>query len=171
MSENVRVERFIELSTTLTAFSAYELRGTGQAESFVTTVSDVVGADVLDALLDAHEGVRAEAGADEDALARAIRCEILSDEKLGPIARNVIKLWYVGIWYDLPHAWRDRFGTPPRDGTFTVSAAAYTEALLWPAIGANPSGAKAPGYASWAQPPQIPAGSRPPAVPAESSGP
>ena len=170
MSDNVRVERFIELSTTLTAFSAYELRGTGQAESFVTTVSDVVGADVLDELLDAHEGVRAEAGADEDALARAIRCEILSDEKLGPVARNVIKLWYVGIWYELPHAWRDRFGTPPGDRTFTVSATAYTEALLWPAIGANPAGAKAPGYASWAQPPQIPAGSQPPAAPASASG-
>jgi hypothetical protein len=38
-----------------------------------------------------------------------------------------------------------------------VSAASYTEGLLWPTIGANPNGAKAPGYASWAQPPRIPA--------------
>ena len=27
---------------------------------------------------------------------------------------------------------------------------------LWVAIGANPPGAKAPGYGSWAYPPQIP---------------
>ncbi|HYO83919.1 MAG TPA: hypothetical protein VES20_21125, partial [Bryobacteraceae bacterium] len=39
---------------------------------------------------------------------------------------------------------------------FMVSAAAYTEGLLWPAIGANPPGAKGPGYGSWALPPRVP---------------
>jgi hypothetical protein len=38
-----------------------------------------------------------------------------------------------------------------------VNESAYTEGLLWVAIGANPPGAKAPGYGSWARPPQIPA--------------
>ncbi|MFE5901212.1 hypothetical protein ACFQ67_27870 [Streptomyces sp. NPDC056488] len=40
-----------------------------------------------------------------------------------------------------------------RETPFVVSPDAYTEGLLWRAIGAHPSGAKAPGYGSWANPP------------------
>ena len=47
-----------------------------------------------------------------------------------------------------------QYGVPYRI-TSTVTAASYQEGLLWPAIGANPPGAKAPGYGSWAQPPRI----------------
>ena len=39
--------------------------------------------------------------------------------------------------------------------TSTVTSASYQEGLLWRAIGANPPGAKAPGYGSWAKPPRI----------------
>ena len=72
------------------------------------------------------------------------------------MARNLIKLWYVGIWYELPRAWIEAFGARAANITFMASAQAYTEGLLWPSIGANPPGAKAPGFASWVGPPQIP---------------
>jgi hypothetical protein len=84
-----------------------------------------------------------------------LRRDIFSHELLGPIARNVVKLWYAGIWYELPREWTEAFGTRENNDTFGVSAAAYTESLLWPAIGANPPGAKGPGYGSWATPPRI----------------
>jgi hypothetical protein len=73
------------------------------------------------------------------------------------VARNIVKMWFVGIWYELPREWTEAFGARPGNVTFVVSGTAYTEGLLWPAIGANPPGAKAPGYGSWAFPPQIPA--------------
>jgi hypothetical protein len=60
------------------------------------------------------------------------------------------------MWYELPRAWTEAYGAREKNFTFTVSANAYTEGLIWPAIGANPSGAKAPGYGSWADPPKIP---------------
>ena len=156
MSDGSRLDAFLSLSSTLTAFEVFRLRGTGQAEAYFDTVTSVVGEQVVDELLLAWAGVREAAPEGGAELARALRRDGLSDPKLGPIARNVIKLWYVGIWHELPHAWRDAYGAQPRDVTFTVSAAAYVDALLWPAVGANPPGAKAPGYGSWVGPPVIP---------------
>lgn len=147
------IERFLAFSADVTAFTVFELRGTGQAEAYLATVTDIVGREMMDQLLDAYDRLRSEAQEERDF---RLRREIFGDEKLGPIARNIIKLWYVGIWYELPHAWTEAFGAREKNIKFTVSATAYTEGLLWPAIGANPSGAKAPGYGSWAGPPQIP---------------
>jgi hypothetical protein len=94
---------------------------------------------------------------EEQELNRAFRAKILGDEKLGPIARNVIKLWFVGTWYQLPYNWTQKFGINENDKTFVVSPNAYIEGLLWPTIGAHPMGAKAPGYGTWSAPPDIPA--------------
>ncbi len=73
-----------------------------------------------------------------------------------PIARNVIKLWYAGIWFELPPDWTDTYGALPTTARSPASPQAYPEALLWRAIGSNPPGAKAPGYGSWAFAPVFP---------------
>ena len=150
MTATGQLERFLAFSADVTAFTVYELQGTGQAEAYAAAVSGVVGEALLDDLLARH------AGLDRSALDEGLRKQIFGDERLGDVARNIIKLWYVGIWYELPLAWRENYGVREHDVTFMVSAAAYTEGLLWPAIGANPPGAKAPGYGSWAAPPRIP---------------
>jgi len=147
-------DRFLAFSAEITAFTVFELQGTGQAQAYLATVKDVVGEKLLGQLLDAYDRLRSEAQPARD---DRMRREIFGDEKLGPIARNIIKLWYVGIWYELPHAWTETFGALDKNISFMVSASAYIEGLLWTAIGANPSGAKAPGYGSWAAPPSIPA--------------
>jgi hypothetical protein len=151
-----RLERFLAFSSDVTAYSIFELRGTGLAEAYLATVEEVVGRQVLDALLDTYDAAVAAADGG-GALPDLLRRDLFSDLRLGPIARNLVKMWYVGVWYELPAAWTDAYGALPRNVAFTVSAAAYTEGLLWPSIGANPPGAKAPGYGSWAQPPRIPA--------------
>jgi hypothetical protein len=156
MSGDARLEQFLAFSTDVTAFAAFELLGTGQAQAYLSTVDDVVGRPLVDELLDAYRRVRSEANAGESTLDNLLRRDIFSDEKLGPVARSIVKLWYVGVWYELPRAWIESFGAVDKNHTFMVSATAYTEGLLWPAIGANPPGAKAPGYGSWAAPPRIP---------------
>jgi hypothetical protein len=148
------MDRFLQFSAEVTAFSVFELLGTGQAGAYCKTVTDIVGADLVEQLLAAYDRLRDDdAGVHEFRLRR----EIFGDEKLGPVARNIVKLWYVGIWYELPRPWTEAYGAIGNNITFMVSPAAYTEGLLWPAIGANPNGAKAPGYGSWAEPPQNPA--------------
>ena len=84
-----------------------------------------------------------------------MRDDIFNNDKLGPVARNIIKLWYTGTWFQLPNDWRKAFSESDKDTTFTVTAMSFTEGLLWKAIDANPSGAKAPGYGGWVLPPRI----------------
>jgi len=153
VSASDQLERFLDFSSEMTGFSVFDLEGTGQAQPFLDAVTGVVGEELVDELLDAYVGVDDQVRSKERET--MLRRAILSDEKLGPIARNVIKLWYVGIWYELPAEWTDAFGAHENDRMFTVSPAAYTEALLWPAIGANPPGAKGPGYGNWALPPKL----------------
>lgn len=145
---------FLRLSAVLTGFTPFDLRSTGQAEAYYSTLGDVVGDAIVGELLDAFRRVSGEAGEDEAARDRGLRREILSDDKLGPVARQVIKLWYVGTWYELPAEWQESYGTSENDRTFVLSPNSYKEGLLWPAIGANPSGAKPFGYGMWATPPR-----------------
>jgi hypothetical protein len=140
--------RFLAFSSEVTAFSVFDLQGTGQAESYLSTVIRVVGEETLAELLDTYARTAHRP--------RTLEADIFSSEKLGPIARNIIKLWYVGVWYALPPEWTESFGALENDGTFTASSGAYPEGLLWRTIGANPPGAKAPGYGSWAHAPIIP---------------
>jgi hypothetical protein len=155
-NDKVHLQDFLALSAVVTGFSSFRLLGTGQADTYLSTVIDVVGDSTVSDLLARFRLAREEAAGDEATLDRLLRAHVFSDEKVGPIARNVITLWDVGTWYQLPAAWRDAYGARERDVTFVVSAAAYTESLLWPAVGANPPGAKGQGYATWADPPRIP---------------
>lgn len=152
-SENF--QDFLALSVVVTGFTEFELIGTGQAEFYFSTVTRIVGEPFMTELCQRFHQIQSESQ-DEAALVTALRTEITSDDKLGPITRSIIKLWYVGTWYQLPYEWREAYGARDEDKTFVVSPVAYTEGLLWPTIGANPSGAKAPGYGSWSSPPRIP---------------
>ncbi|MFP4125877.1 MAG: hypothetical protein ACLFU0_04435 [Alphaproteobacteria bacterium] len=155
MASTDRRREFLALSATLTGFSVFRLEGTGQTDAYLGALTDIVGEATVDALTAVHRRVVDAAGGDEARLERGLRRELLSDGKLGPVARNLIKLWYVGTWHELPASWREAFGASGRDRTFVVSPEAYTEGLLWPAVGANPAGAKPFGYGMWAKPPRI----------------
>jgi hypothetical protein len=151
MPKPSRLDRFLAFSAEVTAFSVFELRGTGLAEVYLNATDEVVGPALIDELLDAWTALPSTAPRPD-----LLRGHIFGDAKLGPIARNIVKLWYVGTWYQLPTAWSEAFGPTQKDVTFVVSPTAYVEGLLWTAIGAHPSGAKAQGFGSWADPPDIP---------------
>jgi hypothetical protein len=146
---------FLSLSATLTGYSRFRLLGTGQADPYLETTRRAVGDDVLAGLLSTFAEILLDAAGDQQALDRGLRTRMLSDEKLGPIARSLIKMWFVGTWYELPQEWRDRYAVREPLTTHVVSPASYTEGLLWPTIGANPPGAKGQGFASWVGPPAI----------------
>jgi hypothetical protein len=149
------LDDFLDLSSALTGFSVFRLKGTGQAEPYLSTATEIVGEATVRSLLTDFRRIAGDAGNDEAALERGIRRHILSNDRLGPVARNIIKLWYVGTWYALPAEWRELYASRDRDRAFVVSPDAYTEGLLWPAVGANPSGAKPFGYGMWALAPRI----------------
>lgn len=155
MDDDDVLDGFLSLSSALTGYSRFRLVGTGQAGPYLTTTRRVVGDEILAELLTTFAAIHDHAAGNEQALDRGLRARILSDDKLGPIARSVIKMWYVGTWYELPQDWRDVYAARAHVSTHVVSPAAYTEGLLWPSIGANPPGAKGQGFGSWTGPPAI----------------
>jgi len=150
-----KFDNFLGLSVALTGFPSFNLQGTGLASLYYSTLVDIVGETTFSELLDTFRDLETKAKGDETALAECLRQDIFSSDLLGPIARNIIKLWYVGTWYQLPDSWRDAFGAREKDTTFVVSAVAFTEGLLWPTLGVNPPAAKAQGYGSWGQKPSV----------------
>jgi hypothetical protein len=146
-----RFDKFVLLSVQLCGISHFDLMGTGYAAQYFETVEEIVGSDLLDRLLKAF----AELPADPAACNAALPGAILNHPEFGPIARNIIKLWYTATWFQLPATWRENFGARPRDRTFVPYAYAYAESLLGPAVGAHPAGAKPTGHQSWTLPPQF----------------
>jgi len=142
---------FVTLSSELCGFSELTLRGTGYADAYFAAVVDMVGNDLVEELLTTYGRLPA----DPEARDRTLRARILSDEKLGPIARNIVKLWYTSIWFELPDAWHKKFKTQREDRRFIPFTYAYREGLLAPAVGAHVQGAKPPGYGSWAERPVL----------------
>lgn len=144
-----RANEFLEMSALLTGFDRVQLLGTGMAESYFHAIDAVLPAGLLDELLETCG--RLPAGADRET---AVGSEILGDPKLGPVARNVILMWYCGTWTALPDAWRSAYGASPLDTDRVLSAEAYQAGLQWTAAGAHPAAARQQGYGAWAAAPE-----------------
>jgi hypothetical protein len=145
---SARLGLFIEMSALLTGFARVQLLGTGKAGEYLRTLDEVPPAGVADELLTAFRALPAQG--DPEA---AVAAGILGEEKLGPVARNVILLWYCGTWSALPDYWRSAYGASPRDINHVVSGQAYQAGLQWVVAGAHPEGARQQGYGAWAVPP------------------
>lgn len=142
---------FMELSEEFCCIPAFHLRGTGYAKTYFDTVLSNVGIDALERLLAAYQRLPACCREHRD---DAIRADVLSDDEFGPIARNIIKLWYTATWFTLPLEWRTKFTTFRNGQMYLPATYAYPESLLGPAVGAHPAGAKPMGYQSWVLPPK-----------------
>lgn len=147
------LDDFVAVSAALTGYRSADLFGTGMAQAYLDHVSTVVGESFTARWLEVGRDVVRRAGHRE--LATEIELRLLDDPDYGPVARNVIVLWYTGQWVQLPGPWRDKHGANPADVDAILSPDAYTEGLAWDAIGAHPQGAKAPGFATWVAPPVV----------------
>lgn len=144
---------FVALSVVLTGFDDAELWGTGMVDPYLGWLLSVVGDRHTGALLTTARRILDDCGDDVEAVERLVAIDILADATLGPLARNLVVLWYLGQWNQLPAEWRDTWGANAMDQSCIISPEAYVQGLAWPAIGTHPPGAKMPGYGSWALPP------------------
>jgi len=150
------LEQFLSLSVGLTGFDRASLLGTGLLEEYYQQITSVIGEAFSQELWGIARQLNAHAnGADAD-LEAAIRRELMASPKFGPIARNIVQLWYWGAWIQLPEAWRRHYGTNPQDVTHFTSAGAYQQGLIWTAMGTHPQGAQQPGFGSWSLEPTSP---------------
>lgn len=137
------LRRYVALSAALTGFSPAELHGTGQARAYWQFMSGIAGEHGMGRLLAADP-------ADPQALHA-----LLADAHTGPLARNLIALWYTGQWTQLPLSWRNRHGAHAQDRTHYLSADSYAAGLVWRAMHSHPQGAQQPGFGSWSLPPIV----------------
>ena len=144
-----RTEQFVGLSAVLTGFARMQLLGTAMADEYLRAVDAILPAGVLDELLGVYQELPAG-----DGLEAAVAARILGDPKLGPVAQNLILLWYCGAWTILPAQWRTAYGATPGDKTGVVSAAAYQAGLQWMAAGAHAAGSQQQGFGAWSMPPE-----------------
>lgn len=142
-------EHFLELSAILTGFEKVELLGTGLVDSYYNEVVSIVGTTYSDELWQTTTKIIKHHSKDHTQLEAAVRREILASPLLGPIARNIIQMWYVGNWNELPQSWQQVYGVSPNDTTKVISPEAYEQGLVWDAINAHPPAAKQPGFDSW----------------------
>jgi len=143
--------RFVALSAFLTGFDEIQLLGSGLAEEHFAVLTDVLPADIVQDLLAAFDAL--PSGDDRQAAASTT---LIADPRLGPVARNIIVLWYSGTWTQMPSAWRDAYGASPLDTTRTTSGAAYRAGLQWLVAGAHAPGAAHQGFGAWALQPKMP---------------
>ncbi|MFI0884146.1 hypothetical protein [Streptomyces eurythermus] len=163
---------FVKFSAAVTGFSEFDLWGTGQAEEYYKTVVNQEGPDAI------RKVIASDLSAvPSDPVVNSIIKLWYVGVWYGPelVGRMDVAAWTApgrsGAKPAVPddsrpegsRAWvmsgQHRAGEDPAHGgnerkpLFVVSPDAYTEGLLWRAIGAHPSGAKAPGYGSWVNPP------------------
>lgn len=128
---------FIDLSIYLTGFSHFELMATGMASTYYDWLEKQAKSEFSD-LLTSFEKVQSLSDAQKQAVIQA------NHQILSPFVRSIIKLWYLGQWYN------------PDDPTQSeiLSAQSYQEGLVWNAIKAHPQGAKQQGFGAWSLPPE-----------------
>lgn len=148
------MEEFLLLSAILTGYSKADLLGTGLAEQYCAKLTSIVDEDICGALWIATRQATGGSSRPANKAERMIRKIILGNPMLAPLAMNIIQMWYLGSWSQLPQAWRNQFGAKANDVDHVISAEAYKEGLIWQAIGAHPQGAKQQGFGAWALPPR-----------------
>jgi hypothetical protein len=151
-AETDPIAQFVALSSALTGHTPAELWGTGMVAEYFQVLEATVGEEKVGELLTVWNAAVRKARRSERRLETLIARDILGHDALGDLARNLIMLWYLGQWFQLPLAWRDRYGASVLDQTRIVSAEAYKQGLVWEF--SHPQGAKAPGYGSWALKPR-----------------
>lgn len=138
---------FLEASECLTGFGRVELLATGMAAAYEAELRKAYGDEVVSRLLGEVCAVVKESGGDEARLERLMLARVFNDDTvLCAPAKNLAQMWYLGTLID----YTDQTPVVVFKRTAVVSAEAYRQGLVLADAGAHPSGAKQPGYGSWA---------------------
>lgn len=161
MATDPDVTSFSRLSSVLTGFAltriAPALDPIGLPSLFYAFIVQGQPGQPMQPLLAAYNAIDQQTGGvpgqqPPPTQAPLVQARILDDATLGPLARRIIRLWYLGVWYDTE---------PPTPAAFptgqVVSMEAYVGGLAWDAIQAHPMGYSEMHYGYWSTVPVAPA--------------
>jgi hypothetical protein len=149
---------FVHVSALLTGFDAIDLEGTGLVDQYAALYLSVL--DTATGVMFVGELRALEAANDHVA---AIDNALVSDV-VGPLLTNLVTLWYLGAWQQLPDSFWTATGRPRPAGDIShiPSSLAYEQGLAWRVACAHPPGARPTGYGGWALAPVVPVDDLPP---------
>lgn len=130
----------MNISAVLVGYEPIDLQGTGMASAYYAAVVSNDAGNNFPAFLTNAESILAEPN--EAAILSRTEAELMPLSAYGGLARQISILWYSGSWYEDIN--------DPNSSTSLLSGESYQQALMWPVAETHPSGAKQPGYGSWA---------------------
>lgn len=148
------LELFLDLSVVLTGFDLTDLQATAMGPTYLQTLLHNAGSTAPGELLQAFAQLRGEFTRRDPPFLDAFAQRIMLP--FAALARNIVSLWYLGRWNQLPREWRDAHGAFASDQDQIVSAEAYVAGLVWASVDSHPRGAKAPGFGTWSFKPDVP---------------
>ena len=145
---------FMDLSEVLTGFDQADLVATAMGSTYFNELLQNAGSTATGELLQAYEQITREFPVRDERFLDAVATRIMVP--FAALAQNIVTLWYLARWNQLPGAWRAAHGASASDQDHIVSADAYVQGLVWKAMDSHPRAAKAPGFGTWAFPPNVP---------------
>lgn len=153
MNRSAWIDSFYQLSIILTGFEQTKLYATGMGDTYLNTLIDILGEETTGELLEAYYNLTLQERQGGAPVRESIDT-LLQDAKWGPLCRNIIRMWYMGNWYQMPAGWRQTYVSSELDVTKVLGSQAYIEGLVWRAMGRHPKSARQPGYGTWAFEPE-----------------
>lgn len=145
-SSDAEIGLFVELSSVLTGMPettlAPSLDPTGLKQIYFAALRAKADPATLDRLLGIFGAIRTTLPPAQ--WPAAVDQQILRQDRIGPLARQILKLWLLGIFFS------------PPDQSVTgevVNSVAFTHGLLWTAIQAHPTGYSELPHGYWSSPP------------------
>ncbi len=148
------LELFMDLSVVLTGFDLTDLQATAMGPVYLQQLLQNAGSVAPGVLLGAFAELRSACQERDQHFLDAFAQRIM--QPFSALARNIVSLWYLGRWNQLPREWRDTHGALASDQDQIVSPEAYVAGLVWATLDSHPRGAKAPGFGTWATQPDVP---------------
>jgi hypothetical protein len=145
MSTDPNFNNFVGLSSILTGYPQDQLAPAidpiGLASEYLNWMMQHADQAAFLKTLSTYQTIAASVPpADQSA---QVQTQILSDPVMGPIARRIIRLWYLSTWYTTEPP------DPNMDGQ-VISMNAYTMGLAWDAAQAHPMGYSELHFGYWA---------------------
>src|SRR6266850_3452664 len=94
---NYFLDQFLNLSRALTGFEKVDLLGTGMARQYYDEITRLYKETVIRLLLMA-KAVSDVCGKNKHELEKQIQKRIIEDIEFGPIAKNIIQMWYLASY-------------------------------------------------------------------------
>lgn len=137
------LDTFVKLSSILTGYPESTLKPGADtqklSEQYFDTLNKELSTEILEKLNSTFLGIPSPTEA-------SVKAKIIDDTTFGPIAKNIIKMWYLGIWYDLN-------ATPESDTSYVISSIAYKNGMVWSTMYAHPMGYSEGNFGYWNTPP------------------